>query len=210
MTKHLRSFALVLLIISLSTFAYSNVISFNSTGIGTNVKVLESRDGYTKIEYTFNGYDAKEININGKTYISLAAPDMSWIMEKGNPQLLTFKKSLLIPDNSGMNYKILSQETDVINTLPIMPSKGHFTRDIDPNSVPYTFGKIYISDKYFPENNVALESPYIVRDYRGMTVQFNPIQYNAVQGKLKITKRIVIEIYSDNSKQVVNLSLIHI
>ncbi len=204
MTKHLRSFALVLLILSLSTFAFSNVISFNGAGYGTNVKVLESRDGYTKIEYTFNGYDAKEININGKTYISLSAPDMSWFMEKGDPQLLTFKKSLQIPDNSGMTYRILSQETDLINTLPIMPSKGHFTRDIDPNSVPYTFGKVYSADKYFPENNVELESPYIVRDFRGMTVQFNPMQYNAVQGKLKITKRMVIEVYSDNSKQVIN------
>lgn len=93
MTKQLRSLTLLLLFLSLSTFAFSNVVSFNGAGSGINVKILESRKGYTKIEYTFNGYDAQEVKINGKTYLSLAAPEMSWIMEKGNPQMLTFKKS---------------------------------------------------------------------------------------------------------------------
>ena len=204
MKKHLRSASAVLLFLFLPAFVFANAISFNSTGKGTNVNILESRLGYTKIEYTFNGYDQKEMIINGKTYVYMTAPDMAYIMEKGSPELLTFRKSLLIPDNSGMNYRIISKDAEEINTLPIMPSKGHFTRDIDPNSVPYTFSSVYSTDKYYPENIISLDEPYIVRDFRGMTVQFNPIQYNPVKGKMLITKRIVIEVFSDNSKQVVN------
>jgi len=204
MTNHLRSLAMLLLILLISSFANANVISFNGKSTGIDVNIIESRDGYTKIEYTFNGYETQEIKINGNTYLSLVASEMNWIMEKGNPEMLTFKKSLLIPDNSAMNYRIISQEFEEVNTLPIMPSKGHFTRDIDPNSVPYTFGSIYNTDKYFPENIISLESPYVVRDFRGMTIQFNPLQYNAVKGKMKITKKITIEVFTDNSLKVVN------
>ncbi|MCI0472552.1 MAG: C25 family cysteine peptidase, partial [Ignavibacteria bacterium] len=204
MKKHLLSVSLVLLMVFISSFAFANVVSFNNLGIGINVNVIESRYGYTKIEYIFNGYETQEMKINGITYLTLSAPDLTWIMEKGNPQMLTHKRSLLIPDNSAMNYRIVSQEFEEINTLPIAPSKGHFTRDIDPNSVPYTFGSVYNTDKYFPENLVSFDSPYIVRDFRGMVVQFNPIQYNAVKGKMKVTKRLLLEVYTDNSKPVIN------
>jgi len=204
MKKHLRSVSLALLMVFISSFAYANVMSFNNLGTGINVNVIESRYGYTKIEYIFNGYDTQEMKINGVTYLTLSAPDLTWIMEKGNPQMLTHKGSLLIPDNSAMNYRIVSLETEEISTLPIAPSKGHFTRDIDPNSVPYTFGSVYNTDKYFPENLVSFDSPYIVRDFRGMVVQFNPLQYNPVKGTMKITKRLILEVYTDNSKPVIN------
>lgn len=203
MKKHLRIIAVFYAILFVSTFAYANVVPNNGNS-GINVNILESRPGYTKIEYTFQGYDSKEITVNGKTHLYITAPNTSQLMEKGNPELITFKRSLLIPDNSGMNFRIITQESDVVNTLPIMPSKGHFTRNIDPNSVPYTFGKVYQTDKYFPENNISLETPYIIRDFRGMTVQFNPLQYNPVQGKMKITRKIVIEVFTDNSKQSIN------
>ncbi len=203
MKKHLHLIAALLVILFVSSFAYANVVPNNGNS-GINVNILESRLGYTKIEYTFQGYDSKEILIEGKTYLYITAPNMTQLMEKGKPELINFKRSLLIPDNSGMTYRIVSQESEVINTLPVMPSKGHFTRNIDPNSVPYTFGKEYQADKYFPENNVSLETPYIIRDFRGMTIQFNPLQYNPVQGKMKVTRKMVIEVYSDNSKQVVN------
>ncbi|MDD5360762.1 MAG: C25 family cysteine peptidase [Ignavibacteria bacterium] len=204
MKKYLRSLLLSLLILSVSSFAFANVITSNGNGTGISVNVIESRSGYTKLEYNFFGYDSKEIKINGNTYLSVYAPEMSWLMEKNNPELLTYKRSILIPDNSAMNYKILSQETDEFSTLPIMPSKGNFTRDIDPNSIPYAFSSIYTSDKYFPENSVSFASPYIVRDFRGMTIQFNPMQYNPVKGKMKITRRMVIEVFSDNSLKAEN------
>ncbi|MCX6162023.1 MAG: hypothetical protein NTV87_11930 [Ignavibacteriae bacterium] len=197
-----------MLIIVLSFTFFSNLFAsqlFNGNGQpGVQANVIESRYGYTKIEFVFGGYASDEIKINGNTYLSLMASDMTWLMEKGKPQLLSFRKSLLIPDNTGMNYRIISQEIDEVNTLPIMPSKGHFTRDIDPNSIPYIFGDIYSKDEWYPSKLISLDEPYIVRDFRGQTVQFNPMQYNAVQKKLRVVKRIVIEVYSDNSLQVRN------
>ncbi len=204
MKKHLLSLFSLVLIFVFSQSVFSNAITTESKGTGIKVNLLESRSGYTKLEYVFSGFDSKEIKINGSLYTSFSAPEMSWLSEKGNPELLTYKRSILIPDNAGMNYRILSAETETVSTLPVMPSKGHFTRDIDPNSVPYTFSSVYSTDSYYPHNNIEFETPYIVRDFRGMTVQFNPMQYNPVQGKLIITRKLVVEIYSDNNVKAVN------
>ncbi len=204
MMKHLLPLFILALLLAFSNSAFTNVVPQSGAGEGITVKVIESRSGYTKLEYVFGGFDSKEIKINGNTYISVSAPDMSWLMEKGNPELLTYKRSLLIPDNTAMNYRILSQETETVSTLPVMPSKGHFTRDIDPNTVPYTFSGVYTTDSYYPKDNISFDTPYVLRDFRGMVVQFNPMQYNPVQGKLKITKKITVEIFSDNNKKVVN------
>ena len=45
---------------------------------------------------------------------------------------------------------------------------------------------------------------YVIRDLRGITMQFNPIQYNPVQKTLKICTRLVVEIYNDNSRSAEN------
>ncbi len=36
-----------------------------------------------------------------------------------------------------MNFNIISAEYTEIETLPVMPSKGHITRDIDPSTIPF-------------------------------------------------------------------------
>jgi hypothetical protein len=103
-----------------------------------------------------------------------------------------------------MNFRVIEQEAEVISTNPIIPSKGHMTRDIEIDNVPYTFSNDYNADAWYPEKTILLDEPYIVRDLRGMTVQFNPLQYNSATGKIKVYKRLVVELFADNSLPLVN------
>ena len=181
-------------------------LSLNAQNLntGTKTNVLNSNANSIKIEYTFTGFNQSEVKINGKTYLNLTANDMSQLMEKGFPQLPTYCRSVIIPDRSAMSFKITDQDYYETTTQPIMPSKGHFTRDKDPNSIPYTFNQIYNMDVWYPANNVVLDEPYIVRDLRGMTVHFNPVQYNAKKGLLRIYRKLVIEVFTDYSKASIN------
>ncbi|MBZ0199018.1 MAG: fibronectin type III domain-containing protein, partial [Ignavibacteriaceae bacterium] len=180
-------------------------INFNGNGnLGVSMNILSADYYSTTIEFIFNGYNQQPINIKGKEYLFLSAPEMIWMMEKGFPQIPIFKGSIIIPDEAAMNYKIVDEEFSTISTGVIAPSKGHFTRDINPNTVPYTFNKIYGEDTWYPSNKVGISEPYIVRDLRGMTIQFNPIQYNPKLEKLKIYRRLVLKVYADNSVPNVN------
>ncbi|TRZ64445.1 T9SS C-terminal target domain-containing protein [bacterium] len=192
----------------LITILFASIISAQTVkfgdNIGTKSNVLVSNGNTIKIEYTFGGYNTETIKINGKEYINISAPGMSQLMEKGYPQLPVFKKSVVIPDLPAMNVRVLESDYFESTTAPVMPSKGHFTRDIDPNSVPYIFADAYRTDALYPQKNVSLDEPYIVRDLRGCVVQFNPVQYNPVKNTLRIYRRMVVEVYPDNSKSSVN------
>ncbi len=195
---------LLILFFLCAVSANAQYVRVNSGDPGVQINVLRSGATSSTIEYLFNGYFQQEIPINGTYYLSLEAPGMIWLMEKGMPQLPAYRKSMIIPDRSAMSFRIISSDVEEVYTKPIMPSKGHMTRDIDPSTVPYTFNNFYRTNSWYPENIVAAEEPYIVRDLRGITIQFNPMQYNPVEGKLRIYKRIVIEVYQDVSKAVVN------
>ncbi len=188
----------VLITILISSFSFAQITE------GMSTRVLENSGQIIRIEYIFNGYNQTEVKINGDTYIALSSPGFASTMIKGEPEIPIYRKSVVIPDLTAMNFRILSEETEVIPIGKIIPSKGHYTRDIDPNSIPYTFGEVYQKDEYYPGYIVKLDDPYIVRDLRGMTVQINPLQYNPVRNELKIYKKLTVELYADPSKQVIN------
>ena len=171
---------------------------------GIQVIVKNSSPTSIKIEYVFNGYNEREIKINNVEYLDLTVPGMIQLMEKGLPQLPTYRGSIVIPDLPAMNYRIISYDYTELPTKPIVPSKGHFTRDIDPNIVPYVFDRFYTLDEWYPKENIKLDEPYIVRDLRGLTVQFNPLQYNPSKQILRVIRRLEVEIFPDYSALAVN------
>jgi hypothetical protein len=198
-------FKALLFIVVASLYANAQPIFLNNNNqLGMKVNVLNSSLNSTTIEFIFDGYNQDKVTINGNQYILLSAPEMIWLMDKSFPQLPISRNSIIIPDHAAMSFRILSSDIEEIHTLPIMPSKGHFTRDIDPNTIPYTYDKIYEQDTWYPSEIVKLDEPYIVKDLRGMTIQFNPIQYNPKQELLKVYKRIVLEAYVDQNKSAVN------
>ncbi|HPO56414.1 MAG TPA: C25 family cysteine peptidase, partial [Ignavibacteriaceae bacterium] len=193
------------LVFIMAGLLFSQPVYFNSNAkTGIEVNVLSSTNSSTIIEYIFNGYDQRSIDIKGKEYLFLSAPNMIWKMDKGDPQIPIFKHSIVIPDLAAIDYRILSNEVIEIPTRDIMPSKGHFTRNIDPMTVPYSFNKIYEKNVWYPSKSIELSDPYIVRDLRGMTIQFNPLSYNPLLNELRVNKKIVVEYFNDNLKESVN------
>ena len=201
----MKKFYFVTSILVLSSFFSFNSfgqMSNNSTGIQTNI--INTTSSSTTIEFQLNNYTQTLIEVNGAPTVSYDIPGSIRLMEKGFPQLPSHRASIIIPDLAGMNYRIISQDFNTIETIPVTPSKGHLTRNIDPSTIPYTFSAIYNDDAWYPENSIQLDEPYVVRELRGETIQFNPMQYNPREGKLKICTRIVIEVFSDPSAGVHN------
>ena len=59
----------------------------------------------------------QEIPINGSNYLSLEAPGMIWLMEKGMPQLPAYRKSMIIPDRTAMNFRVVSSDYEEVHDL---------------------------------------------------------------------------------------------
>jgi hypothetical protein len=195
---------MIVSVLMVNSFANAQYVKLSEGEPGITVNVLQTNATSTTIEYVLHGYYKKDLNINGINCEYIQAPNMIKHMERGFPELPTYRRSIIIPDRSSMSYRVLEQDFIEVDSKPVMPSKGHFTRDIDPATVSYVFDNFYNTNSWFPENNIKLDEPYIVRDFRGMTVQVNPFQYNPSLKKLKIYSRIVVEVFEDPGKNVVN------
>ena len=143
-----------------------------------NVDVLFSDVETTDMSFRLSGFYLNPILINNEEYFSVHMPKSASLLEEGAPNLPKFSTSIIIPNNKQVVYQILDSEYIEYNDINIAPSKGNISREIDPASIPYYFGDIYENNSYYPENIISLGNPYILRDFRGIAVQFNPIQYN--------------------------------
>jgi hypothetical protein len=198
--KHPAFYRILLFVI---LFTVTNSAQWlNSGGIKTNILSVTSQS--TKIEYILTSYDESSRDVNGTECIYYKIPGSIFLMQKGFPQLPTDRRSIIIPDLAATTFTILGATYETVESLPVMPSKGHFTRNIDPDSVSFEFDEFYQSNSWYPSENILLDVPYIVRDLRGQTIQFNPMQYNPAEGKLRICRRIVVEVLNDPNGQAVN------
>ncbi len=196
-------FVHAILIISIA-IVFNSFAQVNSFDNGIQSNVISTSASGTTIEFTLNHYTEKTIDVNGSPTVLYNISGSVSLMEKGFPQLPAHRVSIIVPDLAGMNYRIVSQEFTTIPTSTVTPSKGHLTRNINPDDVPYVFGELYNQDTWYPERNISLDVPYVVRDLRGQTIQFNPMQYNPVRGELKICSKITVEVFADQSVEVVN------
>ncbi|HDM90302.1 MAG TPA: hypothetical protein ENG67_03725, partial [candidate division WOR-3 bacterium] len=163
-------------------------------GTPVEVKVLESSEQATLLSFDLKGYYVDEVVLNGNKYVRIALPGATPILEKGMPDLPKVARSIVIPDDASASFSIEEDRVLEVKTAPVIPSKGHLTRDIDPASVPYEFSDFYDGDSYYPEAVFSLGTPYILRDFRGMVVRFNPFQYNPSDNTLRIHRHLLVEV----------------
>ena len=97
-----------------------------------------------------------------------------------------------------MKINVSNSEYEEYLNVNIAPSKGNLTRDVNPESIPFTINDDYKENKFYPGDLVELGDPYILRDVRGQGVNFYPVQYNPVTKVLRVYSKIDITISTDS------------
>lgn len=165
----------------------------SSIPLETQVNLIESNIQSTTLEFKINGYFTQEVETPNGTETVVSLPNNVQIMEKGMPDLGKVFTNIVIDDTRDMQLKVVSSDYIEVDDISVAPSKGHFTRDIDPESVPFEYSEAYSKDAFYPSNIAQLEEPFILRDFRGQTVTIFPFSYNPVERKLRIYTNIVIK-----------------
>jgi len=161
-----------------------------------NIKVLESNSQKSVIKIEIGAFSREPVTIDGKSYYQIALTKEGNSAIVGEPSLPRACRSVIIPDNAKVKINVLDSEYRDYPML-IAPSKGNLTRDIDPETVPYTFGPVYSDDSWYPEELAVLREPYILRDLRGIVFEINCFRYNPVSQLLRVYTSITIEIFAD-------------
>lgn len=158
------------------------------------IRLVSSDISTSVLQFSLEGYFLNKVTTPRGEAFTISAPKGAFITEKGAPELYKFAQSVIIPDMDRMEITIVDAKYVDYPNITIAPSKGVITRDIDPATVPYTWGSAYEKDGFWPGNIAQLEDPYILRDFRGQTVTFLPFQYNPVTKVLRVYTDIKVEV----------------
>ncbi len=175
----------------------------------SGISVKASKGFNTELEVNAPELKTDQIDVLGKPALSLSLPNGQVSFEKGAPALPYFTALVMIDPKKNVSFKVSRSEAEVIPLdMPVAPSKGNFTRDVDPSSVPYTYGETYTKDAWYPSDDklVAMDSPFIFRDIRGVRLLVNPVQYNPVQNKIRIHRNFTVTVEYVDGKGVNTIS----
>ncbi len=161
---------------------------------GVDVTVLESDSMHTVLKFEVGKFTMDKIDIDNLDYNKINCEGTSLDDELGAPELPRICRSITIPFSSEADISVVSAVYSDYENTPIIPSKGSITRDINPEDVPYTFGKIYKSDAFYPRNLASISDPFIMRELKGATVTINPFQYQPSTKTLRVYTSVTVEV----------------
>ncbi|MBI5217341.1 MAG: T9SS type A sorting domain-containing protein [Bacteroidia bacterium] len=202
-TRRFRSFIIgITMIIPFTLVAGNNWIKIdNATKTETDIKIVSSSNDETVVSFSVNAYSLKKVQTGQGYAFVVNIPEGAKIQQKGAPDLPKLAKSIIVPDDKNMTIQLVAWDYTDINNMEIAPSKGIITRDQDPATIPYTYGNEYSTDVFFPSFLTQLETPYIMRDFRGQTIVVNPVQYNPVSKTLRIYKNITVKVFATGDSE---------
>lgn len=186
-----RIFLLITLLIALGMALNAEQVTVGS--MPNQIRLTQSTPDHMVMELTLGQFDAKPVTINGATWHELSLKKEGITLEAGFPTLPVLARSVIIPNTALMRLSLVDSEYVELQ-MPVAPSKGNLTRDIDPDSVPYTFGDVDFGDQPWPTENAYLTEPFILRDYRGITVRFQPFVYFPATQTLRVYTKMSVAI----------------
>ena len=166
-----------------------------------SITLLIDNDNETILEYRISEFEKNKITIEGEDWYQIRLPKEGITQDKGFPELPVLNRSIIIPDQALMAIEVFDIEFKDY-AIKVAPSKGVITRDIDPAKVPYTFGNVYQEPFYYPNTIANLSEPYILRDFRGITVLTNPFAYNPVTGILRVYTYFKVRVYNKGTDRI--------
>jgi len=194
-------------LISIAAFVLLAFVSFGQNWTKINslnpepikYTLLSSSDESIVIRFVVDGFNRSNVvTSRGKTSI-ISVPKMVSMLEAGYPDLPLYAVSSIIGNDALMKVRVISSEYTDFQEIEVAPSKGNFSRQINPDDVPYTYGNAYNEDAFYPNTRAVLQTPYILRSLRGQTVTVQPFSYNPVRKILRVYHTLTIELFKDGT-----------
>ena len=155
-------------------------------------KLISNSEDQIVVNFQLNGYTTSKVQTPQGEQFIVNAPKMASMLEAGAPDLPMFPIPAIIGDQAEMTVNVIdAQYTDYTN-IEVAPSKGNFSRKINYEDVPFTYGEMYQQDAFWPATQAYLEKPYILRDFRGQNIMVRPFAYNPVTKTLRVYTNMTI------------------
>ena len=185
-------FSLLFVALSAMTFAQQWTGISKSNPTSPEVTLISSSEKQVVVDFSLGGFYLTSVSTPNGTQQIVSVPKMAAMLEAGAPDLPQFPVPAIIGDLAEMEVSVLKSEFTDYPNVEIAPSKGNLSRQVDPKTVPYTYGPMYSQDAFYPEAQATLETPYIIRDFRGQNIMVKPFTYNPTTKTLRVYHNLTI------------------
>ena len=183
---------LALVVLTLGAWAQEWIPAGSTQAVAPKVKLLSDTDQATEVCVTLGGFFKEEVSTpQGKQYI-ITVPKMASMLEEGAPDLPLFAVPVIIGDQAEMEVLVKDVRYQDFEGMEVAPSKGNFSRQINPDEVPFRYGEAYTQNRFFPDAQARLDEPYILRDFRGQNILVYPFAYNPVTKTLRVYTQLTL------------------
>ena len=154
--------------------------------------LISSTENETVIEVNLGGFYTQNVKTPNGEQVVVSVKNMAAELEAGVPQLPYEVIPVMIGDLAEMKVAVVNSTYVDYENVEVAPSKGNFSRQINPDDVPYTYGAMYQKDAFWPASQVSLDAPYIIRDLRGQNIWVRPFAYNPMTKTLRVYTNMTI------------------
>ncbi|MFO8023181.1 MAG: C25 family cysteine peptidase, partial [Perlabentimonas sp.] len=192
---------MLLLVMAFSGSSQNQKIIFDEqTSQKHGATIISERSESVTIKFNLNELDLHEVNTQNGAAYTISSTNAANVLQKGYPDLFYLAQSIIIPNKGSVEIESITGNYEEFNDIEVAPSKGNLKRNVDPNQVPFEKGKIYQVNEFYPKDLANLREPFILRDFRGQSIQVNPVQYNPVTKTLRVYKDLTINVkYTDGN-----------
>ena len=162
--------------------------------------LVSSSEEEIVIDVKVGGFFQSDVKTPNGQQMIISGENMASMLIAGAPDLPMYPISMIIGNTAEMKVSVIESSYVDFKNIEVAPSKGNFSREINPEDVPYVYGEMYQQDEFYPAQAAALDNPYILRDFRGQNVMVYPYAYNPVTKTLRVYTdlRLSIKKVSDN------------
>ncbi len=164
--------------------------------IPLSIKVVESNSKSITLQLDCTEFQSSEVTLEGLSYQKIEISDAGLTHEVGKPQVPVRGILFAVPDNTEIKLELLDFEVESHAGFRLSPT-------LPPTSPPFRVergvaafdDKTYQTDAFWPESPVTIGLEGYIRDQRVAQLQFFPVQYNPVQEKVTMYKRMLVRVH---------------
>jgi len=154
--------------------------------------VTANTPDHMDIRFALPEYTIETQDVGGEEYHRVLIPDAGSTMQSGLPELPTLSVCVAIPRQGGVNIEAVNSEFSVLSQFHPYPVQHG-----DQLEAPKSFvidAAYYSSGGSYPEAAIQYSDPWILRDFRIVTIQVNPFSFDPSTGELTIRDNIDLRI----------------
>jgi hypothetical protein len=168
------------------------VTSDSTAATHSTLRVISSDNQSVVLELTVAGFQRETVTYAGQQYDRLTGPDMAQTVTPGMPQVPTRGTLVGLAVAEGVRLEVLDSRSEIVAGYRLAPAPAFTAGSDAPQHVPTD-----ATDAFYPEHPVELGEVGYMRDQAVAQVQFYPVQYNPVTGKVRQYRHIRVRLTWD-------------